>query len=55
LNKTFAEEGYRIPDLLKTIALSNSFSQVTKIQPSVAPLPEDEKAKPQSQVTLNLP
>ena len=55
LNKKFADDGYRIPDLLKTIALSKSFSQVTKIQPSMAPLPEDEKAKPQQQVTLNLP
>jgi hypothetical protein len=40
---------------LKTIALSNSFSQVTKIQPSMAPLPQDEPAKPQQQVTLNQP
>ncbi len=54
LNKKFADEGYRIPDLLKTIALSNSFSQVTKIQPSLEPLPEDESAKPQQQVTQNL-
>jgi hypothetical protein len=54
LNKKFADEGYRIPDLLKTIASSNSFSQVTKIQPSLEPLPEDESAKPQQQVTQNL-
>ena len=54
LGKQFAAEGYRIPDLLKTIALSNSFSQVTKIKPSLEPLPEDESPKHQQQVTQNL-
>ena len=55
LNKSFAAEGYRIPDLLKTIAMSNSFSQVTRVQPSTAPLPEDEAPKKPQQVTLNQP
>jgi hypothetical protein len=55
LNKRFAAEGYRIPDLLKTIASSNSFSQVTRVQPSTAPLPEDEAPKKSQQVTLNQP
>jgi Protein of unknown function (DUF1588)/Protein of unknown function (DUF1592)/Protein of unknown function (DUF1585)/Protein of unknown function (DUF1595)/Protein of unknown function (DUF1587) len=53
LNKSFADEGYRIPDLLKTIALSNSFSQVTRVQPSTAPLPQDEAPEKPQQVTLN--
>jgi hypothetical protein len=54
LNKTFADDGYRIPDLLRTIALSGSFSQVTKVQASMEPLPSDND-KPPQQVTLNQP
>ena len=37
LNARFAEEGYRLPDLLRTITLSPTFSEV--IPPAV-----DEKA-----------
>lgn len=55
LNKRFSEQGYKIPDLLKTIALSDAFSQVTRVQPSTAPLPEDEASKKPQQVTLNQP
>jgi hypothetical protein len=29
LNQRFAEEGYRLPDLLRTIALSNAFAEVS--------------------------
>jgi Protein of unknown function (DUF1588)/Protein of unknown function (DUF1585)/Protein of unknown function (DUF1592) len=53
LNEQFAAQGYRIPDLLRTIALGNAFTQVKKVLPSTAPLPEDEKPK-QQQVTQNL-
>jgi len=35
LNKKFASEGYRVPQLLRTIALSNAFSQAAE-----APVPK---------------
>ena len=35
LNASFAAEGYRVPDLLRTIALSKAFSEVRKSQPPV--------------------
>lgn len=34
LNSKFAAEGYRLPGLLRAIALSNAFSQVRKVEPA---------------------
>lgn len=34
LDKRFAEEGYRLPDLLRTVALSTAFSEVTEPPPA---------------------
>lgn len=51
LNTRFADEGYKFPDLLRTIALSKAFSQVSK---SVAAPPAPPKAaEPPQQITLN--
>ncbi len=36
LKQTFAQEGYRLPDLMRTIALSNAFAEVTP-PPSTVP------------------
>lgn len=44
LGKRFAEEGYRLPDLLRTIALSTAFSQVTESGATQAPTPAPTKA-----------
>jgi hypothetical protein len=32
-NARFAEEGYRVPDLMRTIALSNAFSEIVEPKP----------------------
>jgi len=32
-NASFAESGYRVPDLLRTIALSNAFSEIVEPKP----------------------
>ncbi|HEY3783829.1 MAG TPA: DUF1592 domain-containing protein [Steroidobacteraceae bacterium] len=37
LDKRFAEEGYRLPDLLRTVALSTAFAEVS--EPPPAPIP----------------
>ena len=37
LNKTFADQGYRLRGLLKAIALSSAFSQVSELPPKAAP------------------
>lgn len=52
LTARFAQEGYKVPQLLRTIVLSNAFSQVSSVPKSKEPLPDvpDEKAQ---QVTLN--
>jgi hypothetical protein len=34
-NKRFAQDGYRLPDLLRSIALSNAFSEVRDIPPAI--------------------
>jgi hypothetical protein len=55
LNTRFAEEGYRMPALMRTIALGNAFSQVAPVKKGPVPAPADGKAvetKPQ-QITLN--
>lgn len=50
----FAEEGYKLPDLLRTITLSKAFSQVTAVSKSTAPLPVEQKPaeKESQQITL---
>jgi len=40
----FADAGYKLPALLRTIALSEAFSHVGAVQKSTAPLPADEPA-----------
>jgi hypothetical protein len=53
LTQRFAQAGYKVPDLLRDIALSNAFSQVR--QPR-APAPGGTSASPPPQaVALNLP
>jgi hypothetical protein len=55
LNTRFAEEGYRMPDLMRTIAVGDSFSRVAPVKKGPVPAPADGKAvetKPQ-QITLN--
>lgn len=42
LTKSFASQGYRLRDLLRTISLSNAFSQVNRVTPSPLPLPTDD-------------
>ena len=37
LNKTFADQGYRLRGLLKAITLSSAFSQVSELPPKAAP------------------
>jgi hypothetical protein len=56
LNKSFVSEGYRIRDLLQTIALSNAFSQVARAKPSLPPLPAEANnaGRPSQQITENL-
>lgn len=44
LGKRFADEGYRLPDLLRTIALSTAFSEVTESGATQAPTPAPTKA-----------
>jgi Protein of unknown function (DUF1592)/Protein of unknown function (DUF1588)/Protein of unknown function (DUF1595)/Protein of unknown function (DUF1585) len=44
----FAEEGYRLPDLLRTIALSTAFSEVTERAVPTAPTKAAEAASPRS-------
>jgi hypothetical protein len=34
-NARFAQEGYRLPDLLRTVAMSTAFSEVSEVQPAV--------------------
>jgi hypothetical protein len=36
LDKRFAEEGYRLPDLLRTVALSPMFSEIAPPAPAPA-------------------
>lgn len=60
LTTRFADEGYKFPELLRTIALSNAFSHVT-VSKSAAPIkqpveqPAGQKAleEPRQQITLN--
>jgi hypothetical protein len=57
LTTSFAQQGYRIHDLLRTIALGNAFSQVSRIKKS--PVPADDKEvetppRPSQQITQNL-
>lgn len=46
LNKRFAEEGYRLPDLLRTVALSTAFSEVTEPPPAPIPTKTAESTPP---------
>ncbi|WP_129782416.1 DUF1588 domain-containing protein [Peristeroidobacter soli] len=44
LNKTFGEEGYRLPELLRTIVLSPAFSQAIPTEPAGDEISEPGKA-----------
>ena len=52
LTTSFAAEGYKVPQLLRTIVLSQAFSQVSKAPVNTEPLPQMPVEKTQ-QVTLN--
>jgi hypothetical protein len=53
LDKSFAAQGYRLRDLLRTIALGNAFSQVSRSTPGGPPM-QDAAGKPPQQLTQNV-
>jgi hypothetical protein len=52
LNQRFADEGYRVPGLMRTIALGMAYSQV---KPGKAAPPADKTVESQQKITLNRP
>lgn len=55
LTTRFADDGYKLPELLRTIALSHAFSHVTASKSAPPPPPVEETAvkEPTQQITLN--
>jgi hypothetical protein len=52
LNARFAEEGYRVPDLMRTIALSDAFSHVSASKAVLPPGNAAPPAQPQLQTAI---
>jgi hypothetical protein len=52
LNARFAEEGYRFPDLMRTIALSDAFSHVSASKAVLPPGNAAPPAQPQLQTAI---
>jgi hypothetical protein len=52
INARFSEQGYRLPDLLRTIALSNAFSEVSETQ-TQAPVKSASAPEAQSPATIS--
>jgi len=52
LNTSFAAQGYRVPDLLRTIAMGDAFAHVSKSKPQ-APAAHRAAEPPAQQITLN--
>jgi hypothetical protein len=53
LNDRFAAEGYRVPDLLRTIVLNGSFTQVGPATAAAPAVKKKVDLPPQQQITLN--